>query len=179
MSNAIEPTYRLALKAGVHREQIETLNLGQEGRKKGKMSAPTPNTGDSDTMPDVTYGFVGLGNMGSGMAKNLRARMPKQSTLIVCELDEKKRQDFVASTEGFIETADTPRELAEKSVCNQAEFTEPTTASGLMISCTGYHCDKLTTRNSCEACFHRSIHRALISHRSSNATKILSRDFHH
>lgn len=80
------------------------------------MSTPAPNGVDSHSMPDVTYGFIGLGNMGSGMARNLRARMPKQSKLIVCELDEKKRQDFVASTEGLIETADTPRELAEKSV---------------------------------------------------------------
>lgn len=80
------------------------------------MSAAAVNRVDGDGMPNATYGFIGLGNMGSGMAKNLRAKMPKQSRLIVCELDEMRREDFVSSTEGLVETANTPRELAEKSV---------------------------------------------------------------
>jgi hypothetical protein len=80
------------------------------------MSAAAPNGVSGHTMPDANYGFIGLGNMGFGMAQNLRAKMPKQSTLIVCELDEKKRKDFVSSVEGLVEVADTPRELVERSV---------------------------------------------------------------
>lgn len=80
------------------------------------MSAPTSNGVSGHSMPDATYGFIGLGNMGFGMAKNLRVKMPARSRLIVCELDEKRRKDFVSSVEGLIEIADTPRELAERSV---------------------------------------------------------------
>lgn len=80
------------------------------------MSGSAVNDIDGQTMPNATYGFIGLGNMGSGMAKNLREKMPQQSLLIVCELDKKRREDFLSSARGLIEVADTPREVAERSV---------------------------------------------------------------
>jgi hypothetical protein len=85
-------------------------------RIQSRMSDKMLNDVDGNSMPNVTYGFIGLGNMGSGMAKNLRAKMPKKALLIVCELDEKRRKDFLSSVEGLIEVADTPREVAERSV---------------------------------------------------------------
>jgi len=79
-------------------------------------SAPLPLHSKA---PNVVYGFIGLGNMGSGMAKNVRQKIPKSSKLIVCELVRELRDDFCAANEGLIETADTPKEVAEHCVCVQ------------------------------------------------------------
>lgn len=67
--------------------------------------------------PDATYGFIGLGNMGFGMAKNVRQKIPKSSKLVVCELVKTQRDEFCSTIEGRIETAETPKEVAEKCVC--------------------------------------------------------------
>ena len=67
--------------------------------------------------PDATYGFIGLGNMGFGMAKNVRQKIPASSNLIVCELVKSQRDEFCSTVEGKIETAETPKEIAEKCVC--------------------------------------------------------------
>ena len=67
--------------------------------------------------PDATYGFIGLGNMGFGMAKNVRQKIPASSKLIVCELNKSAREEFCSTIEGKIETAETPKEIAEKCVC--------------------------------------------------------------
>ncbi|KAK3723002.1 hypothetical protein LTR37_002148 [Vermiconidia calcicola] len=64
--------------------------------------------------PDATYGFIGLGNMGFGMAKNVRQKIPSSSKMIVCELVTSQRDEFCKTVEGDIETAETPKELAEK-----------------------------------------------------------------
>ncbi len=69
-----------------------------------------------DTPPPVTYGFIGLGVMGWGMARNLRAKIPKGSVLVICELVEKRRSKFIAETSGLITTADSPKEVAEQAV---------------------------------------------------------------
>ncbi|KAI1612668.1 3-hydroxyisobutyrate dehydrogenase, variant [Exophiala viscosa] len=66
------------------------------------------------TMPDAVYGFIGLGNMGFGMAKNLRASMPKQCKLVVCELNTERRDEFASSVVGLIEVADSPKSVAEQ-----------------------------------------------------------------
>ena len=68
------------------------------------------------TMPDAVYGFIGLGNMGFGMAKNLRASMPKQCKLVVCELSTERRDEFISSVKGLVEAADSPRSIAEQCV---------------------------------------------------------------
>lgn len=67
--------------------------------------------------PESIYGFIGLGNMGYGMAKNVREKMPASSKLIVCELVTSQRDKFVQEVTGDIETAETPKEVAEKCVC--------------------------------------------------------------
>jgi 3-hydroxyisobutyrate dehydrogenase len=67
--------------------------------------------------PDATYGFIGLGNMGFGMAKNVRQKIPASSPLIVCELNKSARDEFCSTIEGKIETAENPKEIAEKCVC--------------------------------------------------------------
>ncbi len=68
-------------------------------------------------VPGGCWGFIGLGNMGAGMAKNVRQKMPSSSKLIVCELVTSQRDDFCSNVEGDVETAETPREIAEKCVC--------------------------------------------------------------
>lgn len=67
--------------------------------------------------PDATYGFIGLGNMGAGMAKNVRQKIPSSSKLVVCELNKTARDEFCRTNEGDIETVETPKEVAEKCVC--------------------------------------------------------------
>ena len=67
--------------------------------------------------PDATYGFIGLGNMGFGMAKNVRQKIPVSSKLIVCELNQSARDEFCKTVEGSIATAEHPKEIAEKCVC--------------------------------------------------------------
>ena len=71
----------------------------------------------STQAPEATYGFIGLGNMGFGMAKNVRQKIPSSSKLIVCELVKAQRDEFVSTIEGDIETAENPKEVAEKCVC--------------------------------------------------------------
>lgn len=68
------------------------------------------------TPPDKTYGFIGLGVMGWGMAQNLRAKIPKSSKLIICELSESRRDQFVKDTPGLLEVALSPKAVAEKAV---------------------------------------------------------------
>jgi hypothetical protein len=68
------------------------------------------------TATELTYGFIGLGQMGYGMAQNLRRSTPQASRFIVCELDEQRRGQFIKETEGAVEVADTPAAVAEQSV---------------------------------------------------------------
>lgn len=72
-----------------------------------------------DAPPAVTYGFIGLGVMGYGMAQNLRAKIPKSSTLVICEIVEKRRDQFVAETDGLLKVALSPKEVAKQAVCHK------------------------------------------------------------
>lgn len=67
--------------------------------------------------PDATYGFIGLGNMGYGMAKNVREKISSSSKLVVCELVTSQRDKFAKEVEGDVEAVETPREVGEKCVC--------------------------------------------------------------
>lgn len=78
-------------------------------RKADSTAMPSP--------PNAIYGFIGLGNMGFGMAKNVREKIPASSKLIVCELVASQRDKFVQDVEGDIETVETPREIGERCVC--------------------------------------------------------------
>ena len=67
--------------------------------------------------PEASYGFVGIGVMGYGMAMNLRAKISKSSNFILCEINEERRNQFVreASNIGPIEVVSSPREVAERA----------------------------------------------------------------
>ncbi|KAG7409957.1 3-hydroxyisobutyrate dehydrogenase [Fusarium oxysporum f. sp. rapae] len=71
--------------------------------------------GSSNGISAKSFGFIGLGIMGWGMAKNLRSKIPADSVLYVCEVNKPRRDEFVASTAGKIQVVDSPREIAEKS----------------------------------------------------------------
>ncbi|KAF9698582.1 hypothetical protein EKO04_003942 [Ascochyta lentis] len=63
-----------------------------------------------DPLPNSTYGFIGLGVMGYGMAKNLRRKIPETSKLVICELVKQRCDQWVAEVEGKVEVAHSPRE---------------------------------------------------------------------
>ncbi|KAK9357920.1 6-phosphogluconate dehydrogenase [Lipomyces starkeyi] len=74
----------------------------------------------SSTLPRrASWGFIGLGQMGYNMAKNLRWKISPSDTLIVCDVDANITAKFVqevSATDKFdIQVAKTARELAEKS----------------------------------------------------------------
>jgi len=72
--------------------------------------------GSSNDISAKSFGFIGLGIMGWGMAKNLRAKIPADSVLYICEVNKPRRDEFVVSTAGKVQVVDSPREIAEKSV---------------------------------------------------------------
>ncbi|KAK9241835.1 6-phosphogluconate dehydrogenase [Lipomyces tetrasporus] len=74
----------------------------------------------SSTLPwRASWGFIGLGQMGYNMAKNLRSRISPSDTLIVCDTDANITATFVqelSATDKFdIQVAKCARELAENS----------------------------------------------------------------
>lgn len=73
--------------------------------------------GQSWNLPNVTYGFIGIGVMGFPMAQNLRKRIPRQSKLIVCEINESALKKFLTETSpgDQLSAASTPREVAEQA----------------------------------------------------------------
>ncbi|KAL5589277.1 hypothetical protein FOVSG1_011144 [Fusarium oxysporum f. sp. vasinfectum] len=75
----------------------------------------TANSSTNGGHSAKSFGFIGLGIMGWGMAKNLRAKIPVDSVLHACEVNTTRRDEFVTSTTGKIQVADSPREIAERS----------------------------------------------------------------
>jgi 3-hydroxyisobutyrate dehydrogenase-like beta-hydroxyacid dehydrogenase len=74
------------------------------------------NLASTRTMTPATklsYGFIGLGQMGYGVAKSLRRKTHQASCSIICELDERRRKQFIEETEEVVEVADTPAAVAE------------------------------------------------------------------
>lgn len=84
--------------------------------------ASSPNLSETASLPNVTYGFIGLGVMGYGMATNLRAKIPKDAALVVCELVEARRDQFISETEGIVRTANSPKAVSEQCVRNSQIF---------------------------------------------------------
>lgn len=80
------------------------------------MASTMTNGTSHHGVPEVTYGFIGIGNMGFGMAKNLRAKIPQASKLVICEINQERRDEFVSTVKGSLEVAETPKAVAEKSV---------------------------------------------------------------
>lgn len=66
--------------------------------------------------PDTTYGFIGIGNMGYGMAKNVRQKIPASSKLVICELNKTQVNNFLSEVAGTIEIANSPKEVAQQCV---------------------------------------------------------------
>lgn len=56
--------------------------------------------------------------MGFPMARNLRAKIPASSQLVICEVVEAQIQKFLAENKSYgeIRIASTPREVAEHAV---------------------------------------------------------------
>lgn len=77
----------------------------------------SPSSASMALPPDATYGFIGLGNMGFGMAKNVREKIPGSSKLVICELVTSQRDKFVQEVTGDIEPVETPQEVGERCVC--------------------------------------------------------------
>ena len=59
--------------------------------------------------------------MGFPMARNLRAKIPRSSRLVICEVVESQVKKFLVENEGVGETqvASSPREVAEQAVGRQ------------------------------------------------------------
>lgn len=56
--------------------------------------------------------------MGFPMARNLRAKIPRSSRLVICEVVEAQIQKFLTEnkSQGEIQVAATPRDVAEQAV---------------------------------------------------------------
>lgn len=67
-------------------------------------------------VPATSYGFIGLGVMGWGMANNLRAKLPHDAFLHVCEIDKQRLQDWTSQVCGTVSTAQNPLEIIQKCV---------------------------------------------------------------
>jgi hypothetical protein len=61
--------------------------------------------------------------MGFPMARNLRAKIPASSRIIICEVVEARIKKFLAENEGEgeIQVARTPREVSEQAVGQNVE----------------------------------------------------------
>lgn len=74
--------------------------------------------GSTSGPPDASYGFVGIGVMGFGMAINLRSKIPSSARFILCEINSERRDQFVEEVKsrklGGIEVVRTPKEVAER-----------------------------------------------------------------
>ncbi|KAK5744130.1 hypothetical protein LTR17_002160 [Elasticomyces elasticus] len=70
-----------------------------------------------DRFENATIGYVGLGQMGYGMALNIRKKIPRSARLVVCEIAEARRKQFEEEAMQFgpIEAVATPREVSEKA----------------------------------------------------------------
>ncbi|EER24708.1 hypothetical protein D8B26_004932 [Coccidioides posadasii str. Silveira] len=81
---------------------------------------------------DATWGFIGLGQMGYPMAKNLRAKIPESDTLLICDSNPDATKRFTAEQSGKrIEVASSPRELAERSETIITSLPEPQHVKGV------------------------------------------------
>lgn len=71
-----------------------------------------------DRLENVVVGYIGLGQMGYGMALNIRKKLPSSARLVVCELNAQRRQQFEAEAGQFgpVESASKPKQVGEKAV---------------------------------------------------------------
>lgn len=84
------------------------------------MSSISANTTNCAFSSSTCYGFVGLGVMGHGMARNIHAKMPTTAKLVVCEINPIRLEKFLqecrsSHPEKTVEVARTPREVVERA----------------------------------------------------------------
>ncbi|KAH7253114.1 hypothetical protein FSOLCH5_013923 [Fusarium solani] len=66
------------------------------------------------SISQTTYGFIGLGQMGHGMAKNIRLRIPDSFLLVVYDVNQEAVQRFIDEHNGTgVRAASSPKEVAE------------------------------------------------------------------
>ncbi|KAL5597187.1 hypothetical protein FOBRF1_010980 [Fusarium oxysporum] len=66
------------------------------------------------SIPITTYGFIGLGQMGHGMAKNLRQKLPQNYPMIVFDVNKEAVNKFLQEHAGTnVTAASSPKEIAE------------------------------------------------------------------
>ncbi|KAK5624341.1 hypothetical protein RRF57_000057 [Xylaria bambusicola] len=70
-----------------------------------------------ETDPSIRYGFIGVGVMGWGMAMNLRQKIPKEAKMVICEISESRRNQFLqeVQSKGAVKAANNPKDVAEQS----------------------------------------------------------------
>ncbi|KAH8803349.1 3-hydroxyisobutyrate dehydrogenase, variant [Xylogone sp. PMI_703] len=78
------------------------------------------NTNIGAVSSSACYGFVGIGVMGHGMARNIHAKMPAAATLLVCEINQTRLDQFLQECrssypEKTVEVARTPLEVVKKA----------------------------------------------------------------
>lgn len=87
-----------------------------------------------DSLENAVVGYIGLGQMGYGMALNIRKKLPTSARLVVCELVEQRRQQFEveAGKFGSVESVASPKEVSEQAVSRSDTSTKAYTL--LMIN---------------------------------------------
>ena len=65
------------------------------------MASPTQNdepnqNGSSSSLPTTTYGWIGIGNMGYGMAMNLAIKIPSSAHLLILDLNKPQVEKFLS-----------------------------------------------------------------------------------
>ncbi|KAL4960809.1 NAD binding domain of 6-phosphogluconate dehydrogenase-domain-containing protein [Aspergillus stella-maris] len=114
------------------------MRRGTASRSLTRLSQ-SPSTRALSTTPrrDDTWGFIGLGQMGYNMAKNLHAKIPSGDTLLIRDVNEESTKRFLkeasetARSSGSkgtlpsVAVADSAREMAEKSNVIITSLPEP------------------------------------------------------
>ncbi|KAF2018237.1 hypothetical protein BU24DRAFT_408171 [Aaosphaeria arxii CBS 175.79] len=68
------------------------------------------------SLPIVSYGFIGLGQMGHGMAKNIRLKIDPASPLVIYDVNPDAMERFINEHPGSkVLAASCPREVAEQA----------------------------------------------------------------
>ncbi|KAL3454305.1 6-phosphogluconate dehydrogenase [Aspergillus insuetus] len=102
-----------------------------------RLSQSTPRAFSTSLRREDTWGFIGLGQMGYNMAKNLHAKIPSTDTLIIRDVNEESTARFIkearetAKSAGATDVlpnvvvAENAREIAEKSSVIITSLPEP------------------------------------------------------
>ncbi|KAK3075842.1 hypothetical protein LTS18_013969, partial [Coniosporium uncinatum] len=71
----------------------------------------------SSSSTQATWGFIGLGQMGYRMAKNLSAKLPKEDTLYINDVNKAAMEAFKKeiAADADVKIASSPREVAENA----------------------------------------------------------------